>query len=205
MFKKIEIWILYLVILLSLLFAIGFGVLVRQEIEGITKEGSIDTQKSTTFYKVKDKKFIKGNDLNYPRWYGSIIRTEDDEFVMVGGEEIVSGTKSITPEILKRHSDGDWYWKTLENATSNDLFGDVVADEWNYPRSFLASDGNIFGISYNKMWVMEKKVNNYDNIKKVGEIPLVSRAGVSGEIVDTNPNTGETKKLRLLFFEGPRT
>ena len=162
------------------------------------KEGSIDTQKSTTFYKVKDKKFIKGNDLNYPRWYGSIIRTEDDEFVMVGGEEIVSGTKSITPEILKRHSDGDWYWKTLENATSNDLFGDVVADEWNYPRSFLASDGNIFGISYNKMWVMEKKVNNYDNIKKVGEIPLVSRAGVSGEIVDTNPNTGETKKLRLL-------
>ena len=66
------------------------------------------------------------------------------------------------------------------------------------PRSFLASDGNIFGISYNKMWVMEKKVDNYDNIKKVGEIPLVSRAGVSGEIVDTNPNTGETKKLRLL-------
>ena len=53
------------------------------------------------FYKVKDEKFIKGNDLNYPRWYGSIIRTEDDEFVMVGGEEIVSGTKSITPEILK--------------------------------------------------------------------------------------------------------
>ena len=41
MFKKIEIWILYLVILLSLL-AIGFGVLVRQEIEGITKAGSID-------------------------------------------------------------------------------------------------------------------------------------------------------------------
>ena len=42
MFKKIEIWILYLVILFSILFAIGFGVLVRQEIEGITKAGSID-------------------------------------------------------------------------------------------------------------------------------------------------------------------
>ena len=37
MFKKIEIWILYLTILLSILFSIGFGVLVRQEIEGITK------------------------------------------------------------------------------------------------------------------------------------------------------------------------
>tara|TARA_X000000950_G_scaffold111758_1_gene140750 strand:+ start:66 stop:1460 length:1395 start_codon:yes stop_codon:yes gene_type:complete len=42
MFKKIEIWILYLVILFSILFAIGFGVLVRQETEGITKAGSID-------------------------------------------------------------------------------------------------------------------------------------------------------------------
>ena len=42
MFKKVEIWILYLTILFSILFAIGFGVLVRQEIEGITKKGNID-------------------------------------------------------------------------------------------------------------------------------------------------------------------
>ncbi len=42
MFKKIEIWILYLTILLSILFALGFGVLVRQEIEGITKKGILD-------------------------------------------------------------------------------------------------------------------------------------------------------------------
>ncbi|MEL1227302.1 MAG: hypothetical protein VW963_11210 [Candidatus Neomarinimicrobiota bacterium] len=42
MFKKIEIWILYLTILLSILFAIAFGVLVRQGIEGTTKFGIID-------------------------------------------------------------------------------------------------------------------------------------------------------------------
>ena len=39
MFKKIEIWILYLTILLSILFAIGFGVLVRQELVGSIKAG----------------------------------------------------------------------------------------------------------------------------------------------------------------------
>ena len=39
MFKKIEIWILYLTILLSILFAVGFGVLVRQELVGSTKAG----------------------------------------------------------------------------------------------------------------------------------------------------------------------
>ena len=42
MFKKIEIWILYLTILLGIILAFGFGVLVRQEIEGVTKQGSID-------------------------------------------------------------------------------------------------------------------------------------------------------------------
>jgi hypothetical protein len=40
-FKKIEIWILYLTILLSILFAIVFGVLVRQELVGSTKAGWI--------------------------------------------------------------------------------------------------------------------------------------------------------------------
>ena len=39
MFRKIEIWILYLTILLSILFAIGFGVLVRQELVGSIKAG----------------------------------------------------------------------------------------------------------------------------------------------------------------------
>ena len=39
MFKKIEIWILYLVILLGILGTIFFGVLVRQELVGTIKAG----------------------------------------------------------------------------------------------------------------------------------------------------------------------
>ena len=39
MFKKIEIWVLYLSILFSLLIAVGFGVLVRQELVGSIKAG----------------------------------------------------------------------------------------------------------------------------------------------------------------------
>ena len=41
MFKKIEIWVLYLVIVLSIVFAIGTGVLVRQELIGSVKFGVI--------------------------------------------------------------------------------------------------------------------------------------------------------------------
>ena len=41
MFKKIEIWILYLVLLLSIPLSISFGVLVRQELVGTTKLGRV--------------------------------------------------------------------------------------------------------------------------------------------------------------------
>ena len=41
MFKKVEIWILYLVILLSIFLIVSFGVLVRQELVGNTKLGWI--------------------------------------------------------------------------------------------------------------------------------------------------------------------
>ena len=41
MFKKIEIWILYPTILFCILFVIGFGVLVRQELVGKIKAGRV--------------------------------------------------------------------------------------------------------------------------------------------------------------------
>ncbi len=41
MFKKIEIWILYFILLLGIPFTISFGVLVRQELEGKTKLGML--------------------------------------------------------------------------------------------------------------------------------------------------------------------
>ena len=39
MFKKIEIWVLYLTILLNMVFAVVFGILVRQELVGTVKAG----------------------------------------------------------------------------------------------------------------------------------------------------------------------
>ena len=41
MFKKIEIWILYLVLLLGIPVTISFGSLVRQELKGNIKLGSV--------------------------------------------------------------------------------------------------------------------------------------------------------------------
>lgn len=62
MFRKIEIWILYLTILFSILFAIGFGVLVRQELVGSIKAGWISkTALTLAEIPVNIKNLIQGD------------------------------------------------------------------------------------------------------------------------------------------------
>ena len=63
MFKKIEIWILYLTILLCILFAIGFGVLVRQELVGSIKAGWVSKTALTLSEIPVNLKKIIGSDL----------------------------------------------------------------------------------------------------------------------------------------------
>jgi hypothetical protein len=63
MFKKIEIWILYLTMLLSILFAVGFGVLVRQELVGSIKAGWISKTALTLAEIPMNLKKIIGGDL----------------------------------------------------------------------------------------------------------------------------------------------
>ena len=155
-----------------------------------------DTQNSTMIYNLNNKKFELGKKLNFKRWYGSVVITGDNKMVMLGGEDVVTGAKSTYPEIIDLNN-LDQGWSILYPSESNDLFGNKDSDEWNYPRSFLASDGNVVGISYNKTWVMDVK-NDY-RVFKTGEIPLVS-SGISGELTHLNPNfkEQEDKKLKLI-------
>ena len=155
-----------------------------------------DTQNATMIYDIKNKEFQLSKNLNFKRWYGSVVITGDEKMIMFGGEDVVTGELSTIPEMidLKNIDQG---WRILEKSESNDLFGDKDADEWNYPRAFLTSDGNIVGISYNKTWVMD--LSNEYRVSKTGEIPLVS-SGVSGTLEHLNPNFKDGKKenLRLL-------
>ncbi len=161
-----------------------------------------DTQKGTQLFDVKNNTFRKLKDLNYPRWYGSLIRTSDEKLVMVGGIDVTKTIPSIVPEIidLKKISEG---WKPLSKAKSDDLFGNNGNEEWNYPRSYLASDGNIVGISYNLIWKMDK--NDDYRISKTNELPLVK--GGIGNIIHTDPNKIEpnkfTEELKLLTIGSP--
>ncbi|MDB9762734.1 DUF1929 domain-containing protein [Alphaproteobacteria bacterium] len=165
------------------------------------KQRAPDNQNKTTLYDVSSQSFKSSHNMRYERWYGSLIRTGDNKLIIVGGEDQhpVEGVSpySITPEILDLNDPAEYYWKELNDATSNKFFGAELYDEWSYPKTYLASDGNIFGISYNQLWLMEKN-NNY-SIKKVGEIPLVS-GGITNNLIHNNANNGvmHEKNLQLL-------
>jgi len=152
-----------------------------------------DTQNATMIYDIKNQKFELSKNLNFKRWYGSVVITGDEKMVMFGGKDVVTEKLSTIPEMidLKNIDQG---WQILEQSESNDLFGDKDSDEWDYPRSFLASDGNIVGISYNKTWVMDVK-NNY-RVSKTREIPLV-KSGISKILEHSNPNFDDDKKENL--------
>jgi len=171
------------------------------------KHGAPDTQNITSFYNIKTQKFTKGRNLNYDRWYGSIVRTAENNFIMVGGikikhnEVLTQDRVSHIPEILTSNEDGTLSWKILKEAESLELLGAMENDEWSYPKFFLSSDGNPFGISYNKLWVMDKK-NNY-RISKVGEIPLET-GGISENIIHQNPNDDKDyQELKTLTIGAP--
>ena len=171
------------------------------------KHGAPDTQNATTFYNIKTQKFSKGRNLNYDRWYGSIVRTAENHFIMVGGAKIIPHKEltqdriSHVPEILTSNDDGTLSWKLLKEAANKELLGGMKGEEWSYPKFFLSSDGNPFGISYNKLWVMDKK-NNY-KISKVGEIQLVT-GGISEKIIHQNPNDNKDyKELQTLTISAP--
>ncbi len=161
-----------------------------------------DSQKQTMIYDIENKKFSLSKDLNFKRWYASVVISGDEKMFIFGGEDIANKNNvSTTPEMidLKNIDQG---WQILEQSDSNDLFGVKDATEYSYPRAFLASDGNIVGISYNKIWVMD--LNNNYRVLKTGEIPLV-KGGISNILEHSNPNIKDDKKdhLKILTMGSP--
>ena len=80
-------------------------------------------------------------DLNFPRWYGSLISLGGGRFLEIGGENGGEGPGSKgsgTPELFTPGIG----WTALPGAYSGD-----IAANWFYPRVWLSSDGTIFGFS----------------------------------------------------------
>ena len=160
-----------------------------------------DSLNASMIYSIKDRSFRKFKNLLRKRWYGSAVITGDRKLILLGGIELGEGNSppSTTPEIIDLNNLEDGF-KLLKEADSNSFFGREDSDEWNYPRAFLTSDGNIVGISYNKLWVMDAK-NQY-RIQKTGEIPLET-GGIKENIRQFDPVANKYINLQLMTIGAP--
>ena len=59
-----------------------------------------DTQNQTMIYDVENKKFSLSKNLDFKRWYGSVVITGDEKMFMFGGKDVVTGKLSTTPEMI---------------------------------------------------------------------------------------------------------
>ena len=128
MFKKIEIWILYLVIFLGAPFALSFGVLVRQELEGMTKSGIVDisflTKPALSIARIPEQfihSFLKRNPL--------IVNDSWDENRNFYNQEGFNGIPNLKESyLLLSRYDGDLEEGIVELV---DLMNFKVLHTWN--------------------------------------------------------------------------
>lgn len=143
---------------------------------------------STMYYDPGSKAESMGPSLALQRWYASVMRLQDDRILVLGGSDYYNTQAytrpddengvALTPEI----GDGSGNWTKLSGIRSTLAFGGKDNRYW-YPRTFIAPDGNIFGISGDQMWKMS--VANNGTLNGVGTTP--SFGGVSGTAVMYEP------------------
>ncbi len=128
MFKKIEIWILYLVLLLGIPVTIGFGVLVRQEIEGTTKKGNLSISfltKPAAFIARKPEELIRK--LFVPNPHRLDLPWRDNRYFFI--QNGFNGTPNLNESyLLLARIDGDLKEGIVELV---DLSNFKVLHTWN--------------------------------------------------------------------------
>ncbi len=124
------------------------------------------------------------------RWYGTMITLPDGRPVMLGGmvpyaedmqnnpdQAVAQGLASMTPEVYEGGA-----WRSLFGAYSRDAFGPDYLRA-SYPRSWVAPNGKVFGISAERMWSLDPAGN--------GAI-TIHGAFKEAPNANTKPNVGAT-------------
>ncbi|RZL54313.1 MAG: DUF1929 domain-containing protein, partial [Variovorax sp.] len=136
-----------------------------------------------------------GSTLAAERWYATMLTLPDGRSLMLGGTvPYASPITSQTPEILENGQ-----WRSLFGASSTPIFGvrqlenQPEANPWYYPRSWVAADGSVVGITSNIVFRMRPDDNNRTgSIARIGTFKTVQDS--SGA---TTPNVGFTSAAAM--------
>lgn len=157
--------------------------------------------KSNILFNSNDNSVVNAQSTASNRWYSTMLMLPDGRPIMLGGmvpwkEDMVAnptlaitqGLASMTPEVYENGN-----WRSLFGANSRDAFGPDNL-RTSYPRAWVAPDGQIFGVSADKMWKLDPKANgNNGAITYVGNFKGLDWQGNPLSYNNINPvNVGTT-------------
>ncbi len=129
------------------------------------------------------------------RWYATMLTLPDGRAVILGGMDpyaegmadnpdaaIQNGTVSMTPEIYTPGTG----WRSLSGARSRDAFGPDFLRA-SYPRAWVAPNGEVFGISAEKMWYLDVYANaDAGEVRVPGNFKVAPSAGLPVNVGASN-------------------
>jgi hypothetical protein len=151
--------------------------------------GGNGPRESTLFDYVAAEAAPEPSRLASERWYASMIMLSDGRTLTVGGglPYVTEAFRNPEDNLTKVSQTPEVYtpgigWRSLMGASSRDAFGPDF-NRWWYPRTWAAPNGQVFGISTEKLWYLD--TNGSGHIRTVGSFKTA---------VDdaTRPNVGPT-------------
>ena len=101
----------------------------------------------------------------YPRWYPSAVTLPDGDILIQGGStEGIHGDAVTRPERFNIETG----WTELAGIDSTYAYG-TDQSRWWYPRSWVAPDGNVFGVSGSNMYTLD--ATGGGSLSPAGTIP----------------------------------
>jgi hypothetical protein len=139
------------------LFCSGASVMTTGDVLTTGGDLTVDGERNfannnTTIFTRTTNTIASNTPMQYPRWYPSLVALPNGQLAVFGGYQNVVPPlndpviPAITPEI---YDPATHVWTTLTGAASDAAFGGNAPDEnWFYPRSYVASGGNLFIIGH---------------------------------------------------------
>lgn len=116
-----------------------------------------------------------GQNLRTQRWYATALRLVDDRILVLGGADYYNTGAYRTPDnqngvaITPEIGTGTGAWTPLTGATSTLAFG-AQDNRWWYPRAFNAPDGNVVGLSGDRIWRLSTAGTG--SVSSIGTLPF---------------------------------
>ena len=139
------------------LFCSGASVMYNGNILTTGGDLTVDGQRNfannkTTIFTRTTNTIASNTPMHYPRWYPSLVALPNGQLAVFGGYRNVVPPLNdpVIPAIAPEIYNPATHWTTLTGATSDAAFGNSAdgSENWYYPRSYVASGGNLFIIGH---------------------------------------------------------